>query len=179
MERKTPLQCIEEAAETFRQRNLVYGDNYLNFGFFVAKLFPFGLTLKTPEDWNRFGVLCQILSKISRYANNFSIGHIDSMHDIGVYAFMLESLDRTAEAGRSDAKMPEPRQFKAKADGAKAEFFINGEKNEISLEELVALIKASADRRKIDERRTGIPEHFQPGLFEDMDLIVFESLIRP
>jgi len=34
-----------------------------------------------------------IVAKLTRYAQNWPDTHIDSVHDMGVYAFMLESLD--------------------------------------------------------------------------------------
>ena len=64
------------------------------FRSLMCALFPNGIVLKTPEDHNRFGVLTMIASKLNRYCNNFeSGGHADSIHDLGVYAFMLEELD--------------------------------------------------------------------------------------
>jgi hypothetical protein len=91
------IENMKRALRTFEERNKVYGDNYLTFGPIMEKLFPNGLTLKTAEDFNRFGILFPLLTKITRYLNNPMKGHIDSIHDIGVYAFMLEQLDSTAE----------------------------------------------------------------------------------
>jgi hypothetical protein len=99
---KSPLECIQDATETFRERAAVYGDNYLRFGHVMQALFPDGVTINNADDWNRFGIIIQKVSKLSRYATNPYCGHIDSTHDDGVYSFMLESLDRAAEAKRSD-----------------------------------------------------------------------------
>ena len=85
---------MQKAAKTYRQRNKVYGDNYKRHGAVMAALFPDGIALRTIEDHNRFGVLTMIVSKLGRYATNFEKGgHNDSIHDLGVYAFMLEELD--------------------------------------------------------------------------------------
>ena len=97
----SPLDCMRSAQETFAERQLVYGDNYLRFGKVMEALFPDGFQISKADDWNRFGILVQEISKLTRYCNNFQEGHIDSQHDLGVYAFMLESLDQKAEAKRN------------------------------------------------------------------------------
>jgi hypothetical protein len=89
----TPEQCMEQALETFRERSKVYGQNYLQHGKVMTALFPDGVTLRTEEEWNRFGIVNMIVAKLTRYAQNWPDTHIDSVHDMGVYAFMLESLD--------------------------------------------------------------------------------------
>lgn len=99
----SPIENMEAAIQTFKERNLVYGDNWKRFGPVMAALFPKGILITTEEEWNRFGCFLQVMSKITRYANNIAIGHIDSIHDAGVYSFMLESLDQEAEEKRSDA----------------------------------------------------------------------------
>jgi hypothetical protein len=93
----TVPEIMTEAKHTFEERGIVYGENYRKFGKVMAALFPAGLELKTIDQWNRFGIFAQMLSKVTRYSNNFFEGHIDSVHDLGVYSFMLELLDREAE----------------------------------------------------------------------------------
>tara|TARA_R100001443_G_scaffold487_6_gene2034 strand:+ start:12540 stop:12893 length:354 start_codon:yes stop_codon:yes gene_type:complete len=91
---KTVEQNLEQALKTFKERNKLYGKNYYKFGKVMEKLFPNEVVLKTEGDYNRFGVFVQIVSKITRYSNNFSNGgHKDSIHDTGVYAFIMEELD--------------------------------------------------------------------------------------
>jgi len=90
---KKPIDCIEDALETFKERNKTYGDNYLQHGKVMMALFPNGVELKTIEQHNRFGVVNMIVAKLTRYAQNWPAGHLDSVHDLGVYAFILESLD--------------------------------------------------------------------------------------
>jgi len=85
---------LKKAAETYEERNKVYGDTYKRHGKVTAALFPNGVILKTTEDHNRFGVLTLVIGKLTRYCTNFEKGgHADSIHDLGVYAFMLEELD--------------------------------------------------------------------------------------
>ena len=94
MEKRTAIEFLEQALKTYKERNKTYGDNYFKFGKVMKELFPDGITLTTEADFNRFGCLVQIVSKISRYANSFKEGgHKDSAHDLGVYAFIQEELD--------------------------------------------------------------------------------------
>ena len=90
---KHPIDCMEAALNTFRERNKTYGDNYLQHGEVMTALFPDGIKLNSVEDWNRFGVINMIVAKLTRYAQGWPKVHQDSVHDLGVYAFMLESLD--------------------------------------------------------------------------------------
>ncbi len=90
---------LEEGAKTYRERNETYGDSYLKFGEVMIALFPYGFNKEaiakvlTISDWNRLGILTQIVSKLCRYTNDFDNPHQDSMHDIMVYASMLMELD--------------------------------------------------------------------------------------
>lgn len=92
---KFVLDQLRKAAELYEQRNAVYGDNYIRFGHVMAEMFPDGLTIKSPHDWNRIGVFVQIMSKITRYSANYDKGgHEDSMRDAGVYSTMMRELDQ-------------------------------------------------------------------------------------
>jgi hypothetical protein len=86
---------ILKAAQTFKERNQAYGSNYLNVGRAMQALFPNGVHLKTENDFKRFHLLELSVVKLSRYCNNFSSGgHLDSIHDQGVYCFMIEGIDK-------------------------------------------------------------------------------------
>lgn len=89
----TPF-LLEGAAKTYRERNKTYGNSYKRHGEVMRSLFPEGILLKTTEDFNRFGVLNMIVSKLCRYAAKPE-GHLDSIHDTVVYSAMLEELDLT------------------------------------------------------------------------------------
>jgi hypothetical protein len=81
-------------AELYKQRQKLYGNNYKLIGDAFTALFPNGLTLKSPEDFNRFSLFVQILTKMTRYGQMFSKGgHTDSLNDMAVYAQMLQELD--------------------------------------------------------------------------------------
>lgn len=91
-------QELEESANTFQQRNELYGNTYKQHGNVMAALFPNGIQLETTHDMNRMGVLNMMVSKLTRYANNWSEGgHYDSLHDLAVYSTMLNDLDINGE----------------------------------------------------------------------------------
>jgi len=95
MSNKRAPDFLESGAATFRQRNALYGDNYLSFGKVMSGLFPEGLRIEAGdiEAYNRLGIFTQCVSKISRYALNLAQGgHEDSAHDLMVYAAMLEEV---------------------------------------------------------------------------------------
>ena len=88
---------LEAGADTFRQRNAVYGDTYLEFGRMCAAIFPDGIHVERGDvdGFNRLGVFVQALSKVARYAANVNKGgHQDSAHDLMVYASMLEEVTK-------------------------------------------------------------------------------------
>lgn len=85
---------LRSAAGIYDERNALYGDNYKRFGHIMQHLFPEGLALKTPDEWNRIGVFIQAVAKKTRYAAQFlKGGHEDSLDDDAVYSMMLQELD--------------------------------------------------------------------------------------
>lgn len=95
MSKKVP-DMLRDAAKIYEERNRMYGDNYKKFGHALQPLMQ-NIKLKSVEDFNRFGILNQLFSKLTRYANMFdSGGHDDSLDDISVYAQMLKELDQAA-----------------------------------------------------------------------------------
>lgn len=90
---KTAADILAEMADTFRERNKVYGDNYKRVGDVMSALFPEGVMLVTPEDFNVWHLFELMVVKMTRFANS-SLTHEDSIHDLAVYAAMVESLIR-------------------------------------------------------------------------------------
>jgi hypothetical protein len=82
---------LRAMARTFEERNKLYGPAYIRFGKVAAALWPSGLTINSPEDFARHGVIIQVLNKLLRYTAKTE-GHKDSAHDLAVYAAMLESI---------------------------------------------------------------------------------------
>ncbi len=93
---KTAADILAEMADTFRERNKVYGDNYKRVGDVMAALFPAGVELSTPEDFNVWHLFELMVVKMTRFANS-GLTHEDSIHDLAVYAAMVESLIRKEE----------------------------------------------------------------------------------
>lgn len=89
----TPDEILNAAAETYRERNAVYKDNYKNIGPVLAGFFPSGIRLQTPDEFIRFHLFMLMAIKLTRYANNWATGHADSLRDTAVYAAMLEAVD--------------------------------------------------------------------------------------
>jgi hypothetical protein len=88
---------INKALKTFMQRRKVYGDSYIVHAKVMAAMFPEGVSLKTEVDMARWSVLNLILIKLVRYSRDFKLPHQDSIHDCGVYSFVLEELDQAED----------------------------------------------------------------------------------
>jgi hypothetical protein len=90
---KTAADILAEMAETYRERNKVYGDNYKRVGDVMTAMFPDGVWLHTAEDYNVWHLFELMVVKMTRFANS-DLTHEDSIHDLAVYAAMVESLIR-------------------------------------------------------------------------------------
>jgi len=79
-----------QMAETFKERNAVYGDNYRMIAPMVKILFPNGVPpdVIVTDQWHLFEL---ILVKLSRFAIS-NLTHTDSIHDASVYGAMIESI---------------------------------------------------------------------------------------
>jgi hypothetical protein len=92
---------LEQAADTYRERNAEYGENYRVFGRVMDALFPDGLTIKGVDEWNRFHLWLLSVVKLTRYVQNWEAGHEDSILDEIVYLAMTLQLDRERAHRRS------------------------------------------------------------------------------
>lgn len=83
-------------AKLYGDRYAVYGDNYHRFGpIFSLLMETQKLECLSTHDMARLGVLVQLVSKLTRYCENFNRGgHDDSLDDMAVYSMMLKELDR-------------------------------------------------------------------------------------
>lgn len=88
---------LRDALTTYHERRAQYGASEQLFADVMTQLFPEGITLRTHDDHVRYGLFTQMVSKLCRYAKDFRHGHIDSVHDLGVYSFMLEAEDRRVQ----------------------------------------------------------------------------------
>lgn len=93
------VEFLKDSIKTRIQRNELYGEQsfggaYKQHGQVMEMLFPNGITLNSPDDFNRFGVMNMMVSKLIRECNSFNDGgHEDSMRDMPVYAAMMRELD--------------------------------------------------------------------------------------
>lgn len=100
---KTPDQRLILLAELFKSRNAAYGNTYVNHGHVMLDLFCGEIpTIFTKKDSARMGVLNMIVSKLTRYCQNWNTGHVDSLDDLTVYAQMLQHLDSMEDFDGSD-----------------------------------------------------------------------------
>tara|TARA_R110000796_G_scaffold182231_3_gene298756 strand:+ start:1665 stop:1964 length:300 start_codon:yes stop_codon:yes gene_type:complete len=87
------IKNMEQAHKTFKDRGKQYGQSYVQCGEVMQILFPNGIKLDTADDLNRMSLLNMVVNKLIRYSNMWDKPHKDSIHDLGVYAFMLEGID--------------------------------------------------------------------------------------
>lgn len=110
-ENVTAADLIEAALKTYRERGERYGPTYRQHGEVMRALFPKGIELKTVDDFNRFGILNMIVSKLTRMTMGDPL-YEDNPHDMGVYSFMLQELlhnrpstaDAAAGKGKGEVK---------------------------------------------------------------------------
>lgn len=89
---KTAADVLQEMADTYRERNAIYGSNFKMVAPLVAVLFPDGVPpeLVTTHQWHLFELK---LVKLSRFAIS-NLTHVDSIHDDAVYSAMIEAILR-------------------------------------------------------------------------------------
>lgn len=130
---KSVPEMLLDSAATFEERSKVYGENYKRFGAVMALLFPTGLCCKSIDDHNRLGVFVQVVSKVTRYAENFHKGgHEDSLIDISVYATMLRELD--AFVKESNRPTPEDVATPSAHATDAYSYTLNGQLNRIQID---------------------------------------------
>lgn len=88
--KSTTADLLRKAADTMDERNADYKDNWRNVPEVIKALFPEGLPydIVTQPEWHLFELM---IVKLTRFANS-DFNHQDSIHDLGVYAFMIESI---------------------------------------------------------------------------------------
>ena len=84
-------EILEEMAQTFRERNKVYGDNFRMVGKVMAVLFPDGVRLHRAEDYDVWHLFELQIVKLTRFAIS-NLTHVDSAHDMSVYGAMIEAI---------------------------------------------------------------------------------------
>jgi hypothetical protein len=87
---------LAQMAATFRERNAVYKENAKMAGEVLAALYPNGVTLKTAADHEWWHVWCLLFVKLTRFVVSEHT-HVDSIHDLAVYAAIIETRVRNAQ----------------------------------------------------------------------------------
>lgn len=86
----TVPDILRSMADTFEERNKVYGDNYKMVGPIMTILFPHGVQLRTADDFNKWHLLELTIVKLTRFAAS-GMTHVDSIHDAAIYCAMVEA----------------------------------------------------------------------------------------
>jgi len=89
---------LRSMASTFEERNAVYKDNYKTVSAIMAALFPDGVPAELYHA-PRFGLLEMVVGKLTRFVAS-DLTHADSIHDLAVYAAMIESEITKEEVAR-------------------------------------------------------------------------------
>jgi hypothetical protein len=140
---------LKAKAELYAERNKLYGDNYKTFGA-IMRLLLGDVALSSDDDFRRFGVLVQVVSKITRYAERFADGgHPDSLDDTAVYAMMLKELDEEAAARRPQAAVP----------NIKADFSFKAPKPPRPVHFLDEVLDETASEYKGTKPKSSLSEH--------------------
>jgi len=82
---------LDSMAKTFKERNAVYGDNYKMVGHLMQTLHPTGFVQSTVENHELGHLWSLLIVKLSRFAIS-GLTHKDSIHDLAVYAAMIEAI---------------------------------------------------------------------------------------
>lgn len=96
-------EILETMAQTYRERNAIYGDNWQSHGAALRAIFPDGITLKDEFETTMYQWFSIMLGKMTRLANA-KFRHQDSIHDIAVYAAMMEAYLALPQQPTIDAK---------------------------------------------------------------------------
>jgi hypothetical protein len=88
---KDAAAILERAAATYRERNAGYKDNAVMVGQIMEVLFPHGVTIRTANDHHVYHLFELMIVKLTRFVKS-DLTHEDSIHDLSVYAAMVEAL---------------------------------------------------------------------------------------
>ena len=96
-------ELMMQMASTAKQRCEQYGDNWRVVGETLYAMYGGAeVSIDSPEAWNRVVAVVQIVNKLCRLAASQNT-HVDSAHDIGPYAAMLELLVKEKADGQASA----------------------------------------------------------------------------
>jgi len=87
----TAADILESGAATHRAKNAEYKDANVLVGKIMEILFPNGVTLRTAADFEKWHLFELLVVKLTRFVTS-ELEHQDSIHDLMIYAAMIESL---------------------------------------------------------------------------------------
>ena len=151
---KTVPEMLRDAAKIYEDRNKLYGDNYLNIGHAFKGMFPKGIVLQSPDDFNRFALIVQSLGKLTRYAAQFyQGGHEDSLVDLSVYSQMLAEVDEGVRerqwAFDAALDLSQPVAEKVEEENVAAELFVPSPPDPSKTEEWAQMYREAAAEGKV------------------------------
>ena len=82
---------LNKMAATFCERNKDYKDNSTQAAAIMKLIFPDGIPAMAEKEWEVFHNVITVIIKLSRFAKA-DFKHVDSIHDVGVYCAMIESI---------------------------------------------------------------------------------------
>ena len=89
-------------SKIFEERAAMYGDNYLHIGTIMMGMFPYGLEVRTAEEFNRLHLFFHLVGKMTRYARQMPEGgHDDSLDDTALYSMILRQFDFIASSKKA------------------------------------------------------------------------------
>jgi hypothetical protein len=88
---RTAADVLTDAAAIFRERNSSYKDNAVLVGAVMKALFPNGVVIHSAADHHFYHLFELMIVKLTRFVKS-DLKHKDSIHDLAVYAAMLEPL---------------------------------------------------------------------------------------
>jgi len=91
----TVEEILAKATETYSDRTLKYKNTWRPVADITKILYPNGITLKTSDDYAKFHILQWVIGKLVRYVQGND--DPDSIHDCGVYSFILEHIATETE----------------------------------------------------------------------------------
>ena len=95
MKRKKKVLTVSDRLRSLGQINVARGSNYGRFdkiGRVLHEMFPEGLTVRGPAEFNRLVLFIMIANKVTRLANSLPGGiHEDTLDDTAVYSMMMRT----------------------------------------------------------------------------------------
>ena len=107
---------LKALATLHRFRAESYGESWAAFGRVCDAIWPDGKTIAGEAAWTRFGVLCQVISKLTRHeAGRMKVP--DTLDDLAVYAAMLAELEEREQIA-IDARIEKEKETAKRQDDA-------------------------------------------------------------